>query len=182
MSVVPADDVISLLTQDHAAVKQRFAELETAHPESRAELFWKLTDQLVRHEIAEELVVYPVVRKLAGGDELADQRIAEESEAERHLAHMEKLDPTTEEFAGALKDLESAVLEHAEQEETQVFPLLLEHEPNGRLLQLGQKYKGAKLEAPNHPHPHTPNSPGTLKLVGPVAAFIDRLRDGARTA
>jgi hemerythrin superfamily protein len=180
--MVPNDDVVSLLTQDHAAVKQRFAEFDNALPETRAELFWKLTDQLIRHEVAEEVVVYPVVRKEPGGEGLADARIAEESAAERMLAHMEKLDPSTEEFLGALRDLQAAVLDHAQKEEKEVFPLLVTHEETAYLIQLGQKYKGAKLEAPNHPHPHAPDSPTALKLIGPVAAFIDRLRDAAKTA
>jgi iron-sulfur cluster repair protein YtfE (RIC family) len=182
MGIAPADDVVSLLTQDHEAVKQRFAEFEHAPRETRAELFWKLTDQLIRHEVAEEVVVYPILRKEPGGSEVADARVAEESEAERLLAHMEKLDPTTEEFMGALTDLKSAVLQHAEREEQEAFPLLLAHEEHAYLIQLGQKYKGAKLAAPNHPHPHTPDSPTALKLIGPVASFIDRMRDAAKSA
>ena len=45
---------------------------------------------------------------------------------------------------------------------------------------LGQKFKGEKLAAPNHPHPHAPDSALAQKLVGPVAAFIDRMRDASR--
>ena len=182
MTIGPTDDVVSLLTQDHEAVKQRFVEFDGVPPEARAELFWKLTDQLARHEVAEEVVVHPVIREEPGGEAIIEARLAEEEEAERLLARMEKLDPTTEEFMGALRDLESAVLNHAEMEEYEAFPLLVGNEDNGRLLLLGQKYKGAKLEAPNHPHPHAPNTPPGNKIVGPFAAFFDRLRDSARSA
>ena len=120
------------------------------------ELFWKLTDQLVRHEVAEEVVVYPAVKELPGGTRLAEARTAEESQAEKLLATIEDLDPTSQDFIGALGELRAAVLEHAQKEEAEVFPLLLAHEPNERLLYLGQKFKGAKLAAPNHPHPHIP--------------------------
>jgi hemerythrin superfamily protein len=34
---------------------------------ARAEAFWQLTELLVRHEVAEEVVVYPALRKLTGG-------------------------------------------------------------------------------------------------------------------
>jgi|GEM_PF-5487241 len=47
----PADDVLELLEQD---------------------LFWKLTNDLVRHEVAEERVVYPLLRGLPGGETVAD--------------------------------------------------------------------------------------------------------------
>jgi len=178
-TIGPADDVVSLLTQDHEAVKQRFSEFESVPPDVRGELFWRLMDQLVRHEVAEEVVVHPVIRKEPGAAEIVDARIAEEAEAERLLAHMEKLDATSEEFMGALRGLQAAVLDHAEHEEGEEFPLLLANEENGRLLLLGQKYKGAKLEAPNHPHPHAPDRPPGNKIVGPFAAFFDRIREMA---
>jgi iron-sulfur cluster repair protein YtfE (RIC family) len=180
MTIAPTDDVISLLTQDHEAIKQRLKQFDGALPEHRAELFWKLMDQLVRHEVAEEVVVYPVLRHEPGGDTIAKDRMAEEAEAERLLARMEKLDPTTEEFMGAIIDLRTAVLDHAQKEESEAFPILLANEEMDFLIQLGQKYKGEKLAAPNHPHPHTPNTPLGNKLLGPVAAFIDRIRDEAR--
>jgi iron-sulfur cluster repair protein YtfE (RIC family) len=49
---------------------------------------------LVRHEVAEELVVYPIIRRAPGGEQEAKTRIAEQSEAEELLAEMEKLDPS----------------------------------------------------------------------------------------
>jgi len=180
MGIVPTDDVISLLTQDHEAITERFSELRGTHPDFRDQLFWELMDQLVRHEVAEETVVYPALREEPGGDVIADARVAEEAETEALLARMEKLDPTTEEFLGAVQDLESAVLAHAKKEEDEVFPLFTANEETGYLALLGQKFKGEKLAAPNHPHPHAPNAPLAQKLVGPVAAFVDRIRDAAR--
>jgi hypothetical protein len=38
------------------------SELGSAAPGERAALFWKLTDDLVRHEVAEVVVVYPPIR------------------------------------------------------------------------------------------------------------------------
>jgi hemerythrin superfamily protein len=180
MGIVPTDDLISLLSQDHEAITERFSELGQADPVLRGQLFWELMDQLVRHEVAEEVVVYPALRHEPGGDVIAQARLQEESEAEGMLARLEKLDPTTEEFRGAIKDLESVVLDHAQKEEAEVFPLLAANEESGYLALLGQKFKGEKLAAPNHPHPHAPDAPLAQKLVGPVAAFIDRIRDASR--
>jgi hypothetical protein len=180
MGIVPTDDVISLLTQDHEAIKERLFELGCAEPAMRGQLFWELTEQLVRHEVGEEVVVYPALRHEPGGEAIARARLGEESEAEKLLARLEKLDPTTEEFLGAIRDLEVAVLDHAQKEEAEVFPLLVAHEESGYLTLLGQKFKGEKLAAPTHPHPHAPDSPLAQKFVGPVTAFIDRIRDDAR--
>lgn len=182
MGIAPSDDVVSLLTQDHSAVRQRLAEFDSAAPASRAELFWKLMDQLVRHEVGEELVVYPALRDLEGGAEVADARMAEEAEAEKLLATMEDLDPESQEFTVALHTLRDTVLEHAQKEESEVLPILLAQEPSDRLLYLGQKFKGAKLAAPNHPHPHMPQNATAQRAVGPVAAFFDRMRDAVRSS
>jgi len=52
MAIVPTDDVVSLLAQDHEALRERLMEFESAPPGSRAELFRELVAQLVRHEVA----------------------------------------------------------------------------------------------------------------------------------
>jgi hemerythrin superfamily protein len=180
MAIVPTDDLVSLLVQDHEAIRERLMEFESVRPEMRAELFRELRAQLVRHEVAEEAVVYPAVRHEPGGESITKERVAEESEAEQLLARMEKLDPLTEEFMGAMRDLASAVLQHAAKEEDQVFPLLLAHEDDGAYLDvLGQKFRGEKLAAPTHPHPHIPQSGVANKVASSVASFVDRLRDSA---
>ena len=43
-------------------------------------------------------------------------------------------------------------------------------------------FKGEKLGAPNHPHPHMPDSALGNRVLGLVAAFIDRIRDSSREA
>jgi hypothetical protein len=177
VTVAPADDVVSLITQDHAAIEQRFIEFETASPGTHGELFVRLRDQLVRHEYAEQAVVYPELRGLAGGNEVADARMAEESMAEKQLAEIQKLEPGTSEFLTGLTALRSSVLIHAQNEETEVLSLLNLQENRDRVLYLGQKFKSAKLGAPTRPHPHTPASSRARKLLSPITSFIDRMRD-----
>ena len=180
MGVAPTDDLVTVITQDHNAVRQRLSEFDSAPPEVRAELFWRLMDQLVRHEVGEQIVVYPALRELPGGSETADARVAEEEAAERLLASMEDMDPEGDEFVSALTSLQEAVLDHAEHEEAEVLPLLLAHEDSDRLIYLAQKFKGAKLGAPSQPHPHIPSNPTAQKVLGPIAAFFERTRAAAR--
>jgi iron-sulfur cluster repair protein YtfE (RIC family) len=177
MITQPPDDIVRLLLEDHHAVKSRFAEVASVTPEERAERFWKLTDELVRHEVAEEVVLYPVIRQLPHGVAVAEARISEQSEAEQQLKRMEKLEPTSPEFMAELTDLKAAVMDHAEREELEVLPLLTKEASSERLVQMGQRYTAAKASAPNHPHPHAPHTPPGSKLVAPVAALIDRIRD-----
>jgi hemerythrin superfamily protein len=176
----PPDGIVNLLIEDHRSVEQRLASFP-APSEDRMAQFRRLVEELVRHEVAEELVVYPALRKLPGGDQLADARIAEQSEAEARLARMERLDHAYPEFMGEFAQLRTEVLAHAKSEEAEVFPVLNAGYDGTTLVELGQKYLQAKLTAPTHPHPHAPDTPPGNKLMGPVAALIDRLRDAART-
>lgn len=175
------DDVVRLLEEDHQLVKSRLEALSAASADGRAELFWKLTNDLVRHEVAEEVVVYPAVRDVPGGDAIADARIAEQSEAEEKLAQMEKMDAASPEFAREVGTLKSAVLEHAKAEEETAFAMLLGALAPDRRIELGQRYTKAKDAAPTHPHPHAPDTPPGNVVMGPLAALVDRVRDAAAT-
>ncbi|MGH9029388.1 MAG: hemerythrin domain-containing protein [Acidimicrobiales bacterium] len=179
MRTPPPDDLVALLEQDHREIAQRFEELEAAGESLRAELFWKLTDELVRHEVAEEMVVYPALREVPGGDDIARVRLAEQGVAEEDLARIEKLDPLTAEFTEALAKLKAEVLQHANEEEVQALPFLAGSASSVQMLELGRRYTAAKLSALSHPHPTVPGGSPARKIVGPVAALYDRIRDAA---
>jgi hemerythrin superfamily protein len=178
-TAMPTDDLVRLLEEDHRLVETRLSEFDTAGPATRGELFWKLTNDLVRHEVAEEVVLYPALRKVPGGDQIADARIAEQSEAEELLAKMEKMDAESPEFVRELAKLKAAVLEHAKAEEESAFAMVLGNVAPDQRIELGRRYAKAKEAAPTHPHPHAPDSPPGNVVLGPVAAFVDRVRDAA---
>ena len=137
---------------------------------------------VVVHEVAEEEIVYPAFRRIGGTDQIAQERIAEQQEAEELLAKMEHMDATSAEFKQSLAKLHKAALDHAKREETEVFPRLIDSLDAHELEQLGAAYEMAKKVAPTHPHPHAPNSPPGNLLVGPVLALVDRVRDAAQSA
>lgn len=173
------DDVVRLLEEDHQLVQSRLESLSAAPADGRGELFWKLTNDLVRHEVAEEVVVYPALRDIPGGNAVADARIAEQSEAEEKLAQMEKMDASSAEFASEVAGLKSAVLEHAKAEEETAFAMLLSALGPEQRIEMGQRYVKAKDAAPTHPHPHAPDTPPGNVVMGPLAALVDRVRDAA---
>lgn len=175
-------DIIELLLEDHRSVEQLLGSMNSVGPAGRNELFCEIREMLVRHEVAEEEVLYPTFRSDApGGDAIADARIAEQSEAEVMLASMEKQDTESDEFLTSFGKLRSAVLEHAQHEEAEVFPRLREVESPEKLGTMGERYEHAKQSAPTHPHPHAPDSPLGNKVLGPVAALADRMRDAMRS-
>lgn len=178
----PQADIACLIRDDHQAVEQGLRAV-TGAPGSdrpdRDDAFRRLTELLVRHEVAEELVVYPALRDADGGGAVADARIAEQAQAESRLAQLEKFRSDTSEFAASFQQLQDSVLEHAQLEEREVLPLLSAL-PDDRKAQLARRYEQARSSGPTHPHPSAPDTPPGNVLAGPVAALFDRIRDEAR--
>ncbi|HYZ55010.1 MAG TPA: hemerythrin domain-containing protein [Streptosporangiaceae bacterium] len=173
--------IIEALRHDHDEVREMFGRLDAATGEQRRDLFQQLVSELVRHEVAEEEILRPVSKRDAG-EEIANARINEESQAEQLLKEMEKLDPASAEFTSKLAELRREVEDHALAEETQEFPKVAEKETTERLERMGKAYEVAKKMAPTRPHPSMPNTPVANMLVGPFAAVIDRARDAVREA
>jgi len=174
-------DIVELLQQDHEKAKAMLAKITSAAPEARAELFCELVPDLVSHEVAEEIVVYPTIRSDApDGEAEAEPRLKEQAEAEDLLNQMEKLDPASTEFGASLTKLKDAVLVHASAEEENIFPLLRALNREDAREELGKRYEQAKSMAPTHPHPHAPDTPPGNVLLGPIAAIFDKMRDAVR--
>lgn len=175
-------DLIEMLLADHQEAKALMAKVDSSAGEARREAFQKLVYELARHETAEEEVVYPALRRLDGGDTLADSRIKEEEAANKMLAELEKLDMTSSEWSAKFSALHRDVLAHAEAEESQVFPRLRQSEDGDKLEKMGRILEMAKATAPTHPHPNVPGTATANLLAGPMAAVIDRTRDAIRDA
>jgi hemerythrin superfamily protein len=172
------EGIVAKLLRDHEGVKQMFAQMDQGGPEQARKMFWDLTKELIRHEVAEEEIVYPEVRKaVPNGDRLANARIKEQSAAEELLAEIEKTGTDDPKFGVRLQKLQKAVLVHAEKEETLIFGPLQQRVERDRLIELGNRYEKAKAAAPTHPHPNAPDTPPGNLALGPVAALVDRARD-----
>jgi hemerythrin superfamily protein len=184
MSTTRSDnDVIQLLEADHRQAEQLLARFDTLSIGQRDSYFCEVVNELVRHEVAEEIVVYPALRKDApGGQAEADARIHEQSEAESLLKEMESMDATSVQFETSFRNLRDAVLSHATAEENGAFRLLERSEDADTRATLGQRYETAKRAAPTHPHPHAPDSPPGNMVLGPIAAVFDKVRDAVGTS
>ena len=181
-TVVNNSGLIEILLRDHEQAKLLLESFDS-FPISRDERFCEIVHTLVGHEVAEEEVLYPAVRKYVdGGDDLAEARLHEQGEAETLLHDMEVLDPNSEEFLTSFIKLRADVLRHAEAEEQTVFPGLASAVAPDEQVRLGQRYERAKQAASTHPHPHAPDMPPANLVLGPVAAFVDRVRDAVHEA
>jgi predicted lipid-binding transport protein (Tim44 family) len=176
-------DIIELLRDEHEDLRELFDEVLSAEPQARTEPFRYLVSRLAAHEAAEEALVHNISQKeIPGGDEPAEIALAQEASAERMLAGMEDMEPSSDEFVEALQELQQAVLEHAAHEERDEFPLLTEHLTITRRRELAEAFQVLRDGGPTRPHPMTPQSPTVRALTGPVVGIFDRARDTVRDA
>jgi hemerythrin-like domain-containing protein len=123
----PAQDAVSLLTADHAEVKQMFETYrqlvdENADDEQRGELARKICGMLTVHAEIEEEIFYPAMR-----DSVDDELVLDEAEVE-HAAARELIEQIEAMDVGdALYDAKVIVLgeyvdHHVEEEENELFP------------------------------------------------------------
>jgi hemerythrin superfamily protein len=176
-------DVIEILVHDHREVEEMFGELESlrgaATDEEKArrkDLTDQVTIELVRHSVAEEVLVYPKVEKKVSAEQ-AEHAREEHAEAEETLARLEKLDADDPDFDDELATLMAEIRHHIEDEEGQMFAQMREVIDEDELRKLGERVEAFKKVAPTHPHPHVPNTAAARTAAGPAASLFDRMRD-----
>jgi hypothetical protein len=176
-------DVIEVLEHDHREVEQMFAELESLRgasseedKERRKTLAEQVTIELVRHSVAEEVLVYPEVERKVSKAEVEHAR-EEHAEAEETLAKLEQLDADDPGFDDELATLIREIRHHIEDEEGEMFAHMREVIDADELRRLGAAVEAFKKVAPTRPHPSVPNQPLPRLAAGPAASLFDRMRD-----
>src|SRR3954470_16229549 len=176
-------DVIEILEHDHREVEAMFTELESLRGVStdeeksrRKDLADQVTIELVRHSVAEEVLVYPRVEKDISAEE-AEHARKEHAEAEETLQRLEKLDADDPAFDDELATLMSEIRHHIEDEEGEMFAHMREVIDEDELRKLGKRVEAFKKVAPTRPHPNVPNEALPRTAAGPAASMFDRMRD-----
>ncbi|MFG2371797.1 hemerythrin domain-containing protein [Streptomyces sp. NPDC048504] len=177
---LPEGDIVALLLEQHARIRELFTEVRNSQGETRKAAFDGLRALLAVHEAAEELVVRPAAKKTAG-DEEADARNHEEAEAAKVLKQLEGMDVSSPDFERLVAEFEQAVSEHADHEEAEEFPALVAQCSLEQRRGMGQRLSRVEHLAPTHPHPGAAGKPAMLALTGPFAAMMDKARDAMRS-
>lgn len=174
------EDVVTLLMQQHRHIRDLFAEVENAAAGERAEPFHRLVRLLAVHETAEEEVVHPAARRaFEDGEQVVDDRLAEERAAKEKLSRLDDMCTDDPEFLPLFRELRAEVLQHAASEEQYEFPRLRENAGAQRLATMATAVRAAEALAPTRPHPGVETVAEHL-AVGPMAAVVDRARDAVR--
>src|SRR5215210_3783193 len=142
----------------------------------RKEVTEQVTIELVRHSVAEEVLVYPKVEDQVSAEE-AEHARKEHAEAEETLQRLEKLDADDPAFDDELATLMAEIRHHIEDEEGEMFAHMREVIDADELRKLGGRVEAFKKVAPTRPHPNVPNEPLPRMAAGPAASLFDRMRD-----
>lgn len=176
-------DVIEILEHDHREVEEMFRELEElrgdrseAALKRRKDLAEQVVIELVRHSVAEEVIVYPRVADKVSAEEVEHAR-KEHAEAEETMAKLEKLDPDEASFDDEFATLMKEIRHHIEDEEGEMFAHMRQTLSPGELDSLGTLVQAFKKVAPTRPHPSVPNAALPRLAAGGVVSMLDRFRD-----
>ena len=172
-------DVVDVLTTDHQEVLDLVEQIKVStDTKERRDLADTVISELVRHSVAEEMFVYPAMRKhLPDGEDAVDHDIKEHKELEQTMKKMEAVAADDPAFKQLLGELENILRDHVQDEEAEQFPGLRARVPREELVAIAKKVEAAKKVAPTRPHPLAPNNPVFHMLVGPGVGLVDRLRD-----
>ncbi|MEV5388099.1 hemerythrin domain-containing protein [Streptomyces sp. NPDC052721] len=172
-------DALDVLMHDHRMVEQLFRDYEAAASDrQRRGVVELLVRELSKHAALEEMLLYPLARKvLPDGEREIDEHLSEHMGVKQTLLSLDRLGEGDQRTGELVAELRRAVAEHIEEEEGTLMPRLREAVSQEELDRLGELIGRAKAAAPTRPHPHAPDQPPALTFAAPVAAAYDRLRD-----
>jgi hypothetical protein len=134
------------------------------------------------HEAVEEELVHPYVkRRVDGAQSAVAERVEEEREVNKMLVALDALGPTNPGFEELFARFRTALLAHAEKEESSEFAGLRSVTGPAERSAMAAAVRLASTMAPTHPHPGNESTARAL-LVGTPMAMIDRARDLLRAA
>ena len=178
MTEPDAQTMFEALHSDHQAIGAMLADtrLTGAGADAAAERE-QLVMALVRHFVAEEQYLYPLVRQhLDGGGDLADDGIDADRECEAQLKPLEDPDLDAAALGNVLTRVAAAFDAHVGRQEKWFGELASTGSPE-QLAGLGDDIIGAEQLAPTRPRGFAPESPAANKVISFVEGYLDHVRD-----
>jgi iron-sulfur cluster repair protein YtfE (RIC family) len=125
---IRAQKATQILKEDHKNVRKLFAKYENLGDNARtskAELFETIKDELTVHATIEEEIFYPCLEESEDPDarELVAEAHEEHEIVKTLLEELSVLEAGAVEFDAKMKVLAENVEHHAEEEESEIFPI-----------------------------------------------------------
>lgn len=160
--------------------------------------YHQLVWALARHNVAEELILYPMYEDKLGdwGKKRADDSRKEHLEVKNiltviifsfclfifffliFLQELERMNGADPNFPVKLRHMMFTVKSHMEHEEKDELVKFKDNVPTDERVLAGISFERRKMIAPTHPHPHAPDTGHTFEtLVSVFTTPIDLMRD-----
>jgi hemerythrin superfamily protein len=133
-------DAITLIEQDHRTMEALF-ERVVAGDGDRTALIDEISAMLTAHARAEELEVYPAIRRADPGEEPEVAHAYDEHHEAEHLLRSARNLVASPHFDEAFTAFVAAVSHHVEEEEQEILPALREAVDEATLRKLGEAFQ-----------------------------------------
>jgi hemerythrin-like domain-containing protein len=117
-------NALDLLKHDHDRIKPLLSELKETTDraeKTRSELFSRIKEELTVHEIIEEEIFYPTLKKHPKAKEIVLEGYEEHDVVSRLMGELDGMDPTDEAFGPKAKVMAENIEHHIEEEEGEMF-------------------------------------------------------------
>jgi hypothetical protein len=172
--------VEKLVMADHNFLRSIFQEFESATSNEEKEK-WRnmLVYEIARHFIAEEIIVYPLVRNnLANGEEHYHSFLKQHHEFKQKLVEIHNISPDSINFMEKVNEVWGILKLIIEKEEKEILPELIKLVKEDQRIKSGNQYTRRKFIVPTRPHTIIPEHPPSLNsILGLLTSPIDKFRD-----
>jgi hemerythrin-like domain-containing protein len=135
-------NAITMLTDDHRAVKKLLSELESTTErgvKTREELFTRLKADLTVHEIIEEEIFYPALKEHPKAKDIVLEAYEEHNVVDTLMGELSSLPVDDERWGAKAKVMQENIEHHIEEEEGDMFKKARQVFDEAELEELGER-------------------------------------------
>ena len=143
-------NAITMLTDDHRAVKKLLSELETTTErgvKTREELFSRIKADLTVHEIIEEEIFYPALKEHPKAKDIVLEGYEEHNVVDTLMSELSALPFDHETWGAKAKVMQENVEHHIEEEEGEMFKKARQVFDEAELEELGERMARRRVSA-----------------------------------
>lgn len=159
----PVDELILADHKDLKVYLRKFEESPTFEEASRwlHQFIW----DICRHSIAEEIILYPILKKVPDGKHKWNESLEEHRKIKEPLSQVEKI-KDLDLLIAKVKEVTDVLMHHVDFEEKEVLPAINSVCDKDFLIREGNRFLRRKFIAPTRPHTMAPDSFPTLESLG----------------
>ncbi len=171
-----------LIRADHVFIKSIYDELNRALTREQ-KIRWRnlLSYELIRHSIAEEIILFPLIRSyVPDGELIFDNMKIHDHSIKEKILHIQHLNPgyNFTYFNSEIESFWKDILLHIENEESEIIPRLIRYVDEKKRIEYGNQFSRRKYIVPTRPHTIIPEDPPSLNSVLSLLAMpVDKFKD-----